>query len=89
MASEQGKNKKIKKKDYYWNRKSDGSQKSWWGADIIMSEEPGYEHAKNLLKEHFDNEIKIAAAYMKKSARLACNQVGWCWLSAWLFKRVL
>lgn len=35
-----------------------------------MLEELGYERAKNLLKEHFGNEMKIAAAYME-------NALGW------------
>ncbi len=32
-----------------------------------MASGQGYERAKNLLKEHFGNEMKIAAAYMEKA----------------------
>ncbi len=32
-----------------------------------MASRQGYERAKNLLKEHFVNEIKIAPAYMEKA----------------------
>ncbi len=52
---------------YYLEQHTRGQPRELVRSCYNMASGQGYERAKNLLKEHFGNEMKIAAAYMEKA----------------------